>query len=335
MSQTNPGRTSMVDGRIVWVVGNLFTGRKKTDMNTRQPVIDQKTGEQVIEYGFGLAVEKRLLNMPDALDPQKPGVWQQMMAEAMTLYPNGQIPPSFAMKYSDGDGVDHTGKPFNQREGHAGCIVLKCTTRIPIKYFKFENGTNTLLDAATGGIKCGDYVRVQLQIKAHPGAGTAKAGLYLNPGAVQLIGVGAEIINTPSGDDIFGTAQAAVPQGATAPGAMPVVSAPFPGMPMPAQPPAAVNPVPGYPQQPVAPPQAAPQMPPPAHHAVLPQQFQPPPGGMPAPGYPATAPAPVYQPPYQPVTAPPMQPQFPQAVAAPAPQGMPMPGAPQGFYQPR
>lgn len=313
MSQTSQGRTSMVDGRIVWCVGKTpLEGRKKTDMNTRQPVIDQKTGEQVVEFGFGLAVPKSALANPDALDPNKPGVWTQMHEEAFTLYPNRQIPPSFAMKYKDGDGVDHRGQPFANREGHAGCIILSCTTRIPIKFFRFENGTNTLLDAATGGIKCGDFVRVQLHIKAHPGAGTAKAGLYLNPGAVQLIGVGTEIINTPSGDDIFGQAAPPTPQGATAVGAIPQTVAPFPGMPQ--------APVSVAPPTMVQPPgQPAPMGPPPAHHAVLPQQFQPPPGGAPAPGYP-TVPS-VAQPP-------PMPGQYGPAPVGVAPTAYPSNGMP-------
>lgn len=288
MSQ-GEGQSVMVQGRLVWLSGRTpFEGRPKLDMNTRQPRLN-KAGEQIIEYGFGLAVPKASLNDPN-------GVWAKMHEEAFTLFPQaratGQVPPSFAMKYKDGDGIDQNGVPFAQREGYAGHIVLACTTTIPIKFFRYENNQNILINE---GIKCGDYVNVQLNIKAHPAVGAGKAGLYLNPNAVQFLGYGKEIINTPSGDQIFGNAMPAVPQGASAtplvpqPGAMLVPTAlPAPGAPVP---------MPGAPMMP-GPAPAAPQ----PHYAVVPPAFQPPPGGQPmqqAPqGYPMPQPGMPPMPPY-------------------------------------
>jgi hypothetical protein len=293
MSQVSQGSTVFVDGRIVWTVGELFKGKIKTDQQTRQPVLNQ-AGEQIREYGFGLAVPKNMLSQPAPVNGG-PNVWQVMHTEAIAMFPNGggQIPPSFAMKYKDGDtSVDESGQSYSTRKGYPGCIVLSCTTRLPIKFFKWENGGNVQIPE---GIKCGDYVRVQLQVKAHPALGQGKAGLYLNPSAVQLVAFGEEIINRPSGDQIFGLGAPPIPPGGSA---TPTAPAAFPGMP-------------AAPGQQMAPPQAPPvyQAPAPAapspHHAVLPPQFQPPPGGMPV--APQAPPAPAYNaPPMNNYAAPPV-----------------------------
>lgn len=209
------GKTVLAQGRIVWTVGDLFQGRHKTDFNTRQPLYDAK-GEPKKEYGFGLAIPK------SALTGDVTNIWGALHAEALSLYPSGQIPPAFAMKFKDGDtAIDDKGFKYSDREGYAGCIVVSCTTSLPIKWFRFENGTNTMINE---GVKCGDYVNVQLSIKAHPAQGAGKAGLYVNPNAVQFLGYGPAIINTPAGDDFFGKAAPAMPAGASA---MPL--APQPG----------------------------------------------------------------------------------------------------------
>ena len=125
MQQASSGRTVLAQGRIVWVTGDLFKGRIKTDMHSKQPLIDQKTGEKIQEYGFGLAIPKSVLSQMG--DGQPGHIWRALHEEAQTMFNGGQIPPSFAMKFKDGDGVDDKGIPFSQREGYAGCIVLSCT----------------------------------------------------------------------------------------------------------------------------------------------------------------------------------------------------------------
>ncbi len=252
-AQTNNGNSAMVQGRLVWTLGqDLVKGQVKKNMQTKQVMMDQKSGEPIVEYGFGLAIPK--------VDPRTgqhtaefTKIWNLLHSEAFTLFPSGQIPPSFAMKFKDGDtAIDEQGRPYSQREGYAGHIVLSCTTRIPIKYFRWEGGNNILVN---DGIKNGDYVNVQLNVKAHPAVGQSKAGLYVNPSAVQLIQPGKEIINTPSGDQMFGMGAPVYAGEVIAPvyGQMPQTMAP--------QAPMAPQ---GYPQAPVAPqyPQAAPMMPP-------------------------------------------------------------------------
>jgi len=304
MTAESNGNNLVIQGRIVWGT-NLFEGKQKLDYNTSVPVIGTD-GNPVMEYGFGLAVPKNDSNGQPSENFSK--IWNALHQEAYTLYPSGQLPPDFAMKYKDGDAIDHNGKPFADREGYAGHIILTCTTQIPIKWFIYEGGNNILVNT---GIKVGDYIDAQLNIKAHPAKGKGKAGLYLNPGSARLVQSGPEIINSPSGDQIFGAAAPAAYAGALPAGnptPMPMNSqAPMgaPAMPQAAQP--------AQQQAPVAP-QAPAQVAP--HYGVLPQAHQP-----------AQQQAPVapQMPQAQPVQ------QAPQAPVAPvgAPQMPPAPPMPQ------
>lgn len=272
MTTQSNGRSLMVQGRILWTMGNLFTGKEKVDDRTKQKVIDQRTGSPVVEYGFGLAVPK--------VDPRTNqhtqmyiDAYQALMGEALTLYPGGQLPPGFAMKFKDGDtDVDHKGVPYSAREGYPGHIVIACTTQIPIKYFRFEGNQNILVN---DGIKCGDYVNVQLNIKAHPAVGQGKPGLYTNPTACQLIQPGKEIINTPSGDQVFGLQAPTYVGTVEAP-----TTAPMPNY---AQPPMGA-PAPMPQQQQYA--QPAPVTAPAPHYGVIPPTHQPQVGNAPMPGAP-------------------------------------------------
>jgi hypothetical protein len=273
--QTSNGKTVMVQGRLVWISGQtVFEGKGRTVFGTQTPIIDTITGLQEREYGFGLAIPKTAFSQPGgALE-----LWNAIHEETYQIYPTRQIPPDYAWKYKDGDtGIDHNGASFSLREGYPGHIVFQCTTRIPIKFFKWENGQNIMIK---DGIKCGDYVNVQLQVKAHGKVGQGKPGLYVNPLAVQFLGFGKEIVNQASGDQIFGTGTPAMPEGASATPFAPA------GQILP-------TPVPGQVGQPsYAPPHQAQPTP---HYGVMPQQFQPPPGGQPTPmgnaqghaGYPA------------------------------------------------
>lgn len=287
MSENKP---IMIQGRIVWG-SNFFKGNPQTMFGTNTPKLNKK-GEQSIQYGFGLAVPKA--NCAE--------IWAKMYEEAYRIYPSRQLPPAFAFKYKDGDtDIDDKGFPYSKREGYAGCLVFACTQYMPIKWFKYEGGNNILINE---GIKCGDYVNVQLSVEGHPPEGQGKPGLYLNPMAVQFLGFGQEIINSPSGDQIFGVQAPVMPAGASA-----TPLAPQPGqMLVPQQ---QFAPPPMQPQQQFVPP-AAPQ----PHYAVLPPQHQPP-------AYQPQGGGPVYP------TVP--QPGVPQGqqFAPPAPGGypqMPVPG---------
>ena len=259
MSQVTQGKTVIATGRILWTSGDLWKGKPKIDQMTKQPRFD-KNNQPMMEYGFGLSIPKHVL--------QSSPLWQAMHEEAYTLYPSRQIPPSFAWKYKDGDGVDHNGVPFGDREGYKGCVVFALTTTIPIQFFRFENGQNIQIP---DGIKCGDYIEVQIQVKGHPAFGQGKPGLYLNPLMVRFAGYGTEIVNRPSADAVFAMNAPSLPDGASAAPLAP--TAPFPAMPGTMAPP----------------PMQAPQ----PHYGVLPQAHQPPPGSPVYQGAPSIAQAPV------------------------------------------
>lgn len=264
MAETQ-GRNVLVQGRIVWVCGDLFKGKQKTVFGTQQVMLDAN-GQPIMEYGFGLAVPKSVLQQAGAGLPGE--IWSAIHEEALQLYPSRNVPKDFAYKYRDGDDPNEGGK-----EGYAGHLIFACTTRLPIKFFRYENGQNILINE---GIKCGDYVNVQLLVKAQS---SAKPGLYLNPLAVQFLGYGKEIVNAPSGNSIFGTQPPPLPPGASATPVAPQAGLLVPPPGAPAQAPAAPaygTPTPGAPAPyGAAPqhPQTAPVMPPP-NYGVLPPQYQ-------------------------------------------------------------
>lgn len=190
----------MVQGRIVWVMGATpFEGVPRVNKITKQPTIG-KDGKQQVEYGFGLAVPMESLQQGKV----NQDLWPAIQAAALSVFPNGQFPPNFAWKFKNGDtDIDHRGKPFREREGYAGHIVLSCTTTIPIRFFRWENNANTQVSE---GIRCGDYVEVAISIRGHSGVGEAKPGIYINPNMVRFLAYGTEIVSGPSVDTVFGGA---------------------------------------------------------------------------------------------------------------------------------
>lgn len=206
------GQAIKLDGRIVWKSGDLIKGKVKTVFGSREPLLD-KQGKQIIEFGFGLAVPKMLPNGQP--NPQLQHAQQVMQAEAMKIYTNGMIPPSFAWKVKDGDGIDDKGNLLSKREGHAGCMIFALSTRIAIPFYKNLNGAFVLIDQ---GVKPGDYVKVNINLKAHPAIGQGKPGMYANPTGVLLTGIGEEIISQGgfNPEDAFGGEDMSTPFGAQA-----------------------------------------------------------------------------------------------------------------------
>lgn len=202
---TSAGTAVTVQGRLVWVSGDLYKGKPMINQETRQPVIDTKTGLQKITYGFGLAVPKSSF-APEKMGPEGSGyIWNVMYEEAFKIYTNRQLPPDFAFKKKDGDtDIDDKGVPYSQRQGYAGHIVFAFTTELPIKYYVNREGQYVQVNE---GIKCGDYVAVSATIKGHAKKGQGKPGLYMNPNAVLFLTYGEPIINTPSGEQVFGGKQ--------------------------------------------------------------------------------------------------------------------------------
>jgi len=211
--------------RIVW--GNPINGRPKIDQNNR-PVLDDQ-GKQITQWAFGIAIPKADFGP----------LWQAMTSEAQTVFPQG-VPANFAWKIKDGDGLDDQGKPFNTREGYAGCYVLSVSTEsFAPRVVRLNGGAYSDM---TEGIKTGDYVRVALNLKAHSGKlGTrgSMPGIYVNPVMVEFLGYGEAIQHGPDAMAVFGGQTVALPPGASAvplapQGNMPVLPMPaaMPGVPL-------------------------------------------------------------------------------------------------------
>lgn len=286
----------LIQGRIVW--GHPSKGRPKKDVRTRQPVM--KDGMPVIQYAFGVAIEKNAFGQQ---------VWPVLYNEARAAFPNG-IPGNFSYKFKDGDAVDSKGQPYGKREGYAGHCVLNISTEgFAPQVFKNENGAYRQLSAEE--IKCGDFVAVKLTLKYNGAVSPNTPGLYINPNGIMLIGYGQEIITAGQDpDEMFGGMQAQQFAGMST---TPIMSnAPLPT----AMAPQAA----GYPA-PAAP--APAQLPPPAHDFVHNATGMPPvnPTAMPM------APAPVVAPP----AAYPAQPMQPASGAYPS---NPAYGAPTPGYSP-
>jgi hypothetical protein len=243
-------------GRIVWGNPGRSQVKKHQDGQLKgQPVL--KDGQPVQQWAFGVAFPKA--------DFQT-SIWPSMAQEAASGYPQG-VPPRFSWKYQDGDGVDSAGKPFNQREGYAGCFVLTVSTEAfapPI--FKFENGAYRQMKPEE--IKCGDYVALALSLKVNVATGTNTPSLYINPIAIEHVGYGQEIQSVGAVDPnaVFGGQQRALPPGASATPLAPAAGTGMPGtMPGMMPPPAPMAPpAPGMmPPAPMMAPPPAPIAPPP------------------------------------------------------------------------
>ena len=200
-------------GRIVW--GNPLIAKQRRDDNNKPKV--KVDGSPDMVYSFGIAIAKT-----DA-GP----IFQAMQVEAQGVYPSGGVPADFAWKYQDGDGLDKKGKPFAQRTGYAGCVVIAVESNFPIKTVKYVNGSYSDM---TEGVKTGDYVMVNIDIVGHgvkPTVRMSKPGLYINPKMVRFVGFGDEISNAPNAEDVFGSGEVALPPGASA---TPTVASATPGM---------------------------------------------------------------------------------------------------------
>jgi hypothetical protein len=240
-------------GRIVW--GHPTKSKNKTRKNpsTGANEVVLKDGQPVQQWSLGVAFPKAEFQA---------AIWPAMAQEAATVFPNG-TPPKFSWKYQDGDGIDDQGKPFNLREGYAGCYVLAISSELMAPpLFKLNGGKYDQLPG--DAVKCGDYVVCGLNIKANvPVDRTHTPGLYINPLGIEFVGYGTEIQSQGAIDPmaIFKGAQHQLPAGASATpvqapgapgmpgmgaGAAPMAAQPGmmaqPGMAQPGQPPMAVQP---------------------------------------------------------------------------------------------
>lgn len=216
-------------GRVVW--GSPSVPRPKTHQDGAlkgKPVIDETTGQPIMEIAFGLAIPKQQF---------QDSIWPTMAAEIATGYPNG-APARFSYKYVDGDDnrpLADGKQPYAQREGYAGCFVLAYTQRInaqfappPIYQYNPANGQYVQLPGEA--VKCGDYIAVKTNFKVNVATGTHTPSVYVNPRGIEFVGYGTAIVSAAAFDPnaSFGGVQRALPPGASA---TPMQQPNAPGMP--------------------------------------------------------------------------------------------------------
>jgi hypothetical protein len=317
-------------GRLVY--GHPSQKIHKKD-NKKQPMF-KADGTAVMVHSFGVAYPKDVFNYY---------IRPVMESAASAAYGGQPVPPHFAYKYKDGDGVDRQGKPYNTREGYAGHYVVHFETQFDLLAYRLNPQTNGWDQITANDYKTGDYIQVNTDVEGNkPTDPSHTPGLFVNPKGVLHVGNGPAIVNAPSADQMFtGSQQFQLPPGASAPGAPSPIPANAPnppgfggGMPPGAMAPPVAPVAPQYQPAPAAAPVYAQPAPPVAQvpgFAPQPPQFQTPATGyMPQPAAPV-APQPVYA---QPPGALPQAPVYPPAhdivqnVTGAAPQYQPQPPAP-------
>jgi hypothetical protein len=208
------GTELIVDGRLVW--GSLVQ-KQKVNFTTKKPEFNEK-GEPIMITEFGLAVPKPgpLLSNKQVDNFNK--LWGAIHSEAGKQgfqYPN----PNFKFKFVDGDtGKKADGSPFpSYYKGH---IVIACSTRIPVKLYKWVSQTD-VGPATVEDFNLGCFVQVSLMIKGHA---APNAGLYINPSMVCFYSYGEAIVASADPAAIF-TTRPELPQG----GSFTPIAPVFPG----------------------------------------------------------------------------------------------------------
>ena len=107
-----------------------------------------------------------------------------------TAFPGIAQNPTFAWKIEDGDSTipNTKGKTNASNPNLRGCWVLHMTTSLPIKACNADGSAAINPEQ----IKCGYYVQVSIMCQGN--SSTQKPGVYLNPEAVALAGIGDEIV---------------------------------------------------------------------------------------------------------------------------------------------
>lgn len=201
----NPGTTMTLPvSRIVW--GHPGKPKPSTDQRG-QPKIG-KDGQQMMETSFGLAIPEADFNAH---------VWPAMYAEMSKGFPNGS-PGSFSWKITQPTEVDNNGKPYSDREGYAGHVVLAVSTTLEPPGIFRHDGTKWQ-QMQPDEIKCGDYVQAEINFKVNvPTDRTHTPSLYVNPRAIAFAGYGAAIQTgfQANPEQAFGNGPPPLPPGASA-----------------------------------------------------------------------------------------------------------------------
>ena len=200
-------------GRIVQ--GNPLVGNQVKD--DHGALVFNQDGTPKLNYYMGLAISKQ--------DPAAQQLIAKIDAEARAAWPNLFDPATgecrdkkFSIKYFDGDGFDHNGKAFAEREGMAGHWIIRLQSNYPLRSYDGMAGNVEITDPER--IYRGCYAVAAIEVKTNGATGTNTRGLYINSQGVQMVGHGERILDGANPDELFGAAGAAIPQGAYVPAGM-------------------------------------------------------------------------------------------------------------------
>jgi len=173
-----------------FVAGDAFRG-SSVGMNG-QPRVD-KNGQPRLEWFMAIAIQKN--------DPGWPALKSAIDTAAAAAWPNGESTrPGFSNKIVDGDGLDRQGVPNANREGYAGCWVLRMTTGIQPKMY--DESVQEIIDPMQ--LQRGYYIRASIGIAGNNS--TQTPGVYVNLKMCQRMRVGEIIETGPDPQAAFGTA---------------------------------------------------------------------------------------------------------------------------------
>lgn len=200
-------------GRIVQ--GNPLVGNQVKD--DHGALVFNQDGTPKLSYYMGLAISKQ--------DPAAQQLIAKIDAEARAAWPNLFDPATgecrdkkFSIKYFDGDGFDHNGKAFAEREGMAGHWIIRLQSNYPLRSYDGMAANVEITDPER--IYRGCYAVAAIEVKTNGATGTNTRGLYINSQGVQMVGHGERILGGANPDELFGAAGAAIPQGAYVPAGM-------------------------------------------------------------------------------------------------------------------
>jgi len=228
----------------VMITGRLVGGHPMTSQVRK----DDKTGAVLYQQD---GTTPRTSTFIAVAVPKTPGVpWQNepwgqvIVKEAQDVWNLGEWQhPTFAWKVTDGDSTipkkPFGGKPGRipaQCEGYPGHWIIGCSTELGIKCYHVGKYDPTQQIQNKDEIKCGDYCRVLISVKANKPS--QSPGVYINPTLFELSRAGQRIVtgDGPDAATAFGGSAPVLP----ANGAYDTAVAPPPAAPVLASPPPVV-----------------------------------------------------------------------------------------------
>lgn len=194
-------------GRLV--MGSVYkASTKDADGNPLTFKSGPNAGQARSNYFLALAI------------PKTQQQWQNedwgklILSVGVAAFPQAHKSPTFAWKVTDGDDTtpNMKGKRACDTEGFPGNWILKFSGSYAPKVYREENGAYGVV-TEEGYIKPGYFVRISGTVSGNNSQ--QRPGIYLNHDMIAFAGYGQEIHFGRDANDVFGSAPAALPAGAS------------------------------------------------------------------------------------------------------------------------